>query len=96
MKKKVVKLTEQDLEKLVKKIIKEEGVGPLHGFKFKVNHNSYTYVIDDTGGDTLGIRIVGDDDYRSTTTRDEVKNKLHRRLWHDAKTYKFNPNLKIR
>ncbi len=71
-------------------------VGPLQGFTFKVNHNSYTYVIDDSGDDTLGVRIVGDDDYRSTVSRDEVKKNLDKRLWHDAKTYKFNPNLKIK
>jgi hypothetical protein len=73
-----------------------EDVGPLQGFKFKVNHNSHTYVVDDDGDDTLGIRIVGDDDYRSTVSRSELKKNLDRRLWHDAKTYKFNPKLKIK
>jgi hypothetical protein len=71
-------------------------VGPLQGFKFKVNHNGYTYVIDDTGDDTLGIRIVGVDGYHDTVTRDELQNNLRRRLWHDVKTYKFNPKLKIK
>jgi hypothetical protein len=89
------------MKKLINKILREdfdwtENVGPLQGFKFRVNHNDHTYVVDDDGSDTLGVRIVGDDDYHSTITRKELERNLFRRLWHDAKTYKFNPNLKIR